>query len=305
MNILLRTLVAASRLIRTVYHQRSCYWRGGTMKTTPRNLAASIILTLIMVAGSLSAPHAGLLADDQDIPLQDITGGNTDPSLFSIQNQVSSPPQEKIMGPQVDPEIEERNREVMAQALMRDDLENLAFIVSEQGRKDGFSPDMALGPARPLMLVQSRKAAQILLDQGANPNLADTDGFTPLHFAVTHGHAEEIVPVLLLAGADVHARNVENMTPLMLLKFVFIEFKEYGRGQRLLEMLTRAGADINAQDAHGYALLHDAASNDNVPLARAALFLGARKDLPNADGDTPLSLARKLESREVATLLEE
>jgi len=209
------------------------------------------------------------------------------------------------MGPCIIPEIAERNREIMAQALMRDDLENLAFIVSERGRMEGFSPDMTLGPARPLMLVQSGQAAQILLDHGANPNLADANGFTPLHFAVTHKRGEEIVPVLLKAGADVHVRNSEQITPLMLLKFVFIEFKEYERGQRLLEMLTLAGADINAQDSRGYALLHDAAGNDNAPLAKAALSLGARRDLTNADGDRPLAIARKLGSHAVETLLEE
>jgi ankyrin repeat protein len=276
------------------------------MKTTLKNLAASSILVLIMLAGSWSAPHAGLLADDQAAPrLQGKTGGDTDPSLFSIQNPAPSPPQGKVMGPCIIPEIAERNREIMAQALMRDDLENLAFIVSERGRMEGFSPDMTLGPARPLMLVQSGQAAQILLDHGANPNLADANGFTPLHFAVTHKRGEEIVPVLLKAGADVHVRNSEQITPLMLLKFVFIEFKEYERGQRLLEMLTLAGADINAQDSRGYALLHDAAGNDNAPLAKAALSLGARRDLTNADGDRPLAIARKLGSHAVETLLEE
>ena len=276
------------------------------MKTISRNLAASFLLVLVMIAGPCSSPHAGLLADDQDAPrLQSKTGGDTDPSLFSIQNPGDQAPQGKFMKPCIVPEIAERNREIMAQTLMRDDLEQLAFLVSERGRMEGFSPDMNLGPARPLMLVQSGRAAQILLDHGANPNLADPDGFTPLHFAVTNEHGEEIVPVLLKAGADVHARNSENMTPLMILKFVFIEFKEYARGQRLLEMLIRAGADINAQDSHGFALLHDAAGNDNAALARAALALGARRDIPNADGDTPLAIARKLGSHEVAALLDE
>lgn len=276
------------------------------MKTAPPVLVASVILVFSLMAGPWSAPHAGLLADGQNVPRpQGNADGNTDPSLFSIQNPSPSPPQEKTMGPCINFKIEERNREIMTQTLMRDELETLAFIVSERGRMDGFSPDMNLGTARPLMLVQSGQAAQILLDHGANPNLADPDGFTPLHFAVTHERGEDIVPVLLKAGADVHARNVENMTPLMLLKFVFIELKEYGRGQRLLEMLTRAGADINAQDSHGYALLHDAAGNDNAPLARAALSLGAHRDLRDADGQTPPEIARKLGSHGVAAVLEE
>lgn len=276
------------------------------MKSLPWNLAACASLAFFIITGSWSAPNAGLLADDQKPShLQGKTGGSTDPSLFSIQNSPANEPQGKILGPCIIPEIAERNREIMAQTLMRDELEQLAYLVSERGRMDGFSPDMNLGPARPLMLVQSGRAAQILLDHGANPNLADPDGFTPLHFAVTNAHGEDIVPVLLKAGADVHARNSENMTPLMLLKFVFIEFKEYERGQRLLEMLTRAGADINAQDSHGYTLLHDAAGNDNAALARAALALGAHRDLSNADGDTPLAIARRLGSSEVAPLLEE
>ncbi|MHB8797516.1 MAG: ankyrin repeat domain-containing protein [Thermoanaerobaculia bacterium] len=276
------------------------------MKTTRRNLAASVIFVLFTVGEACSAPHEARPADDQEAPRPEArTGGDPDPSLFSIQNPSDRPPQEKVLAPGTSPGVTERNRETMAQALMRDDLEKLAFLVSERGRTEGFSPDMDLGSAKPLMLVQSGQAARILLSHGADPNLADPDRFTPLHFAVTHERGEEIVPVLLRAGADVKARTAESMTPLMLLKFVFIEGKEHERGRRLLEMLTRAGADIDAQDPHGYALLHDAAGNDNVPLARAALSLGARRDLPNADGDTPLAIARKLGSHGVAALLEE
>lgn len=233
------------------------------------------------------------------------TGSGADPSLFSILNPAGNgTPQLKDKG--LDSTPGQRNAGIMSQALGRDDLDTLTRLLGPQGRAEGFSPDMDLGQGlTPLMQVQSPEAAKMLLAAEAHPDAADSQGFTALHHAVTHDRAVDIVPVLLAGGSNVQARNADGQTALNLLKIVFIEFRDYERGREVLDMLVRAGADINTQDAHGYALLHDAASNDNVPLARAALSLGARKDLPNADGDTPLDVARKLEAHAVAELLQE
>lgn len=233
------------------------------------------------------------------------TGSGADPSLFSILNPTENDtPQLKDKG--LDSAPGQRNAGIMSQALGRDDLDTLTRLLGPQGRAEGFSPDMDLGQGlTPLMQVQSPEAAKMLLAAGARPDAADSQGFTALHHAVTHDRAVEIVPVLLAAGADVRARNADGQMALNLLKVVFIEFREYERGKLLLDMLVRTGADIDARDNHGYALLHDAAGNDNVPLARAALSLGARRDLRDADGQTPPEIARKLGSHGVAAVLEE
>lgn len=50
----------------------------------------------------------------------------------------------------------------------------------------------------------------MLLHMGADPNLADEDGDTPLHVCEN----AEIAQRLIAAGANPHARNGEGKTPL-------------------------------------------------------------------------------------------
>ncbi len=53
-------------------------------------------------------------------------------------------------------------------------------------------------------------AVQALLDQGYDPNAFDDMAFTPLHHAANHEHLD-VIRLLLRAGADVNARDVEHI----------------------------------------------------------------------------------------------
>jgi ankyrin repeat protein len=59
-----------------------------------------------------------------------------------------------------------------------------------------------------------RQCVRLLLEQGADVNLADDDGDTPLHMAAVNGHVS-VIEALVDAGAQVQ-RNKANQTPLML-----------------------------------------------------------------------------------------
>lgn len=52
-----------------------------------------------------------------------------------------------------------------------------------------------------------------LLEHGADPRIADADGWTPLHYAARRGVNETILRQLLAAGADPTARNAAGQTP--------------------------------------------------------------------------------------------
>ncbi|MEW6028810.1 MAG: ankyrin repeat domain-containing protein [Chloroflexota bacterium] len=54
---------------------------------------------------------------------------------------------------------------------------------------------------------------QLLLKNGANPNVRETGGFTPLHAASENGDVE-MIHALILAGADLHAKSADGRLPL-------------------------------------------------------------------------------------------
>ncbi len=99
---------------------------------------------------------------------------------------------------------------------------------------------------------------RVLLEGGADPNAASTDGTTPLMMAAGLGYrsyqphtprgrpappVEEAVRVLVEAGADVNARNEADFTPLHAATF---------RGlNEVIEYLVEQGADIDARDFRG------------------------------------------------------
>ena len=51
------------------------------------------------------------------------------------------------------------------------------------------------------------------LDEGADPCLADEDGYTPLHYAAGYGRLD-ILQALLAAGADKEVRNSDGQSAL-------------------------------------------------------------------------------------------
>ncbi len=63
-----------------------------------------------------------------------------------------------------------------------------------------------------MLQVRHRKVAILLCNEGADPNLQDIDGNTPLHLAARQRHSRT-VDVLLSAGADPLIRNNDDKTP--------------------------------------------------------------------------------------------
>lgn len=53
----------------------------------------------------------------------------------------------------------------------------------------------------------------MLLKNGANPNVRENRGFTPLHAAAENGDVE-MIHALIFAGADLHAKSDDGRLPL-------------------------------------------------------------------------------------------
>jgi cytohesin len=80
-----------------------------------------------------------------------------------------------------------------------------------------ISADTRTSQSTPVLCVAASKGhtrtMKVLLDGGAHVNLADKNGFTPLHFAAQTGHVDA-AEVLISAGCSVDSRSSEQATPL-------------------------------------------------------------------------------------------
>jgi len=83
---------------------------------------------------------------------------------------------------------------------------------------------------------------QFLLSKGANPNIRDNNGVTPLELAAGLRYLDGI-ETLVDAGANVDETNSTGETPLML--------AAHGRDGEMAKMLLEAGADPDKADNSG------------------------------------------------------
>lgn len=88
-----------------------------------------------------------------------------------------------------------------------------------------YLPDVGLNPRcssgrTPLSWATAlgeSKAQQWLLERGADPNLADDDGWSPLHYAAS-GEYSNLIDPLIDAGAKLDARSNRGETPIEVAK---------------------------------------------------------------------------------------
>ncbi len=91
------------------------------------------------------------------------------------------------------------------------------------------------------------EVTEFLLESGAKVNAVDTDGWTPIFYAITFGLLE-CTKVLLAAGATVNHRENDGKTPLewALARVDYDGFKKAARA-KIVEVLEAAGALTAAQ----------------------------------------------------------
>lgn len=92
-----------------------------------------------------------------------------------------------------------------------------------------------------------------LLDAGANPNVRDERGASPLHWSTMR-----CINILAHYGADLNARDDVGMAPLHYSIFRLQDTKHEigGDSQEMMETLLAAGADVNCRADNGFTPLH-------------------------------------------------
>ncbi|KAH9003810.1 ankyrin repeat-containing domain protein [Lactarius hatsudake] len=115
--------------------------------------------------------------------------------------------------------------------------------------------------------------AQLLFESGVDVNAPDKDQNTPLHSA-SHLGRLEIVRVLLDHGADASSENDQAQTPLHLVSQGGYWLQDDGLG--VAELLLERGADINAQDKDHATPLHVACYRGRLDIARVLVDYDAK-----------------------------
>ena len=143
--------------------------------------------------------------------------------------------------------------------------------------------------------IEDPALIQALVDAGADVDVKNADGDTPLHAARSNRNLA-VIQALLDAGADVNAKNADGDT---LLHVVI----EYNTNPAVIQALVDAGADVDAKNDDGDTPLHSAGSNENLAVIQALVDAGADVDAKNDDGDTPLHSAGSNENLAVIQAL--
>ncbi|KAK9751264.1 Ankyrin repeats (3 copies) [Popillia japonica] len=167
---------------------------------------------------------------------------------------------------------------------------------------------------------------KLLLDEGADPNLADKYDEISLHAAVNAGNLD-VIEELLRRGADINRKNISNRAPLqfaaekgntevlrMLLEQEWINIENdcvdaacfsaiFGGNPDLMNLLLDRITDVNVTAKNGDTLLHTAVLHRKLNIAALLMERGANKNAKNKWGNTPLYCAVASENKDMVELL--
>ena len=137
---------------------------------------------------------------------------------------------------------------------------------------------------------------QFLLDSGAELDIQDTYGSTPLSLALAASNVpNDVVKLLLDKGAELETENDFGSTPLLY---------AVGWGNTgIVQMLLHRGAEINKKNRKGDTPLHLAARLGQEDAVGLLLERGAELNLLDGEGRTPIKLAEARGHMNVVKLL--
>lgn len=134
-----------------------------------------------------------------------------------------------------------------------------------------------------------------LLDRGADMNLPNKQGWTPLQLAAKTDNCEALT-LLLDRGAQVETRPESGLTALHL--------AANDGNWVALDLLLIGGADINAWNTKGESLLHQQArESSDISIAAKLLDQGANIEARTSQGYTPLQCAAMSGNKEMFIFL--
>lgn len=143
---------------------------------------------------------------------------------------------------------------------------------------------------------RDRKAAELLLDAGADPNSREKNGITPLMMAVRK-YDPDSVKLLLKRKARPDERDFRKKRTALIMASDIGDLKA-------VELLLKNGADPDIQDLKGFTALIFAAGKGREKIAEALIGKGARPDIRDLAGFTAIQYARAGKHAKIVSILE-
>lgn len=183
----------------------------------------------------------------------------------------------------------------LADAIQRQDAIQMERLLGQQVDVNAAQSD-GMTPLHWAVYHEKEKTARSLISAGANPNAVNRYGVTPLSLACTNGNAQ-LVDLLLSAGADANAALRGGESMLMLAS----RTGKLAPAQALIER----GADVNAKERDGQSALMWAAAEGHAEVVDGLMRAGADRFATLESGFTPLLFAvRNGHTQVVLRLLE-
>lgn len=149
----------------------------------------------------------------------------------------------------------------------------------------------------PLILTSTgghKEIVKLLLDHGANVNATNNKGYTALWWASFFGY-KEIVALLLNCGADVNISYDNGETALTLAS---------SKGHKeIVKLLLDSGSDVKAANIIGNTALIKASGKDQKKIVKHLLNAGSDPNIANIKGNTPLMIVSSTGDEKIAQLL--
>ncbi|MDH4240830.1 MAG: ankyrin repeat domain-containing protein [Phycisphaerae bacterium] len=155
--------------------------------------------------------------------------------------------------------------------------------------------ESSFGPLQRAAQNGDLPAVKSLIEQGTPvDHPCDFNRWTALHAAAHKGNVE-IAEYLLKQGANVDVKDKDGYTPLHNTADSFLKGFPRKRTEadrnRIAALLLKYGAHVNATINHGDTPLHRAAITNNVALVQLLLENGADPNIQQSQGMTPLHFA--------------
>ena len=176
-----------------------------------------------------------------------------------------------------------------------DELDGFATFELDKGKLASIKPDdtsvKSLRNWTALHMAVSNghyKVVEALLKAGANPNIKNAAGDTPLHIAVNKNNSD--ILRLLCSKSDFSTTNASDQTALNLA----IKLEHLGLARTLVSLGANPDQTMNLYgytNEHSATLAHVEATDKNTAKLRFALTLGCATDLPDCYERLPLHYA--------------